>query len=261
MTKLVVPALVASLAAALAWTGWLAWQRSARIAELERANREMQARAVPAAAPAQPSPSPQPAPSPSPPPRQAPAPALPDRSEAEALKARLGEARAELVELENRVHDLQAQAARLAADNQRLSASEADLNENLSSANRVIAAQQTELKGKGDRITQLEVVNQQLREQAKAGSGRLAETMKLAADLQDIHRRREAVLNAVLRRYKDVSAQYRALEARGRDDAPAVNTADLERIQNSIAMAEDDLRQLSALNAQAQRLQKLMAQK
>jgi hypothetical protein len=46
-----------------------------------------------------------------------------------------------------------------------------------------------------------------------------------------------------------------------RTDAPAVGSADLARIQDSIAMAEEDLRQLNNLNAQARLVQKKMAGK
>ena len=44
-----------------------------------------------------------------------------------------------------------------------------------------------------------------------------------------------------------------------RTDAPAADSADLARIQDSIAMAEEDLRQLNSLNAQALLIQKKMA--
>jgi hypothetical protein len=53
----------------------------------------------------------------------------------------------------------------------------------------------------------------------------------------------------MLRRYKDVTEQYRALSAR------LDNPPDTSRIQDSIALAEEDMRQLAGLNAQASRLQ------
>ena len=39
-------------------------------------------------------------------------------------------------------------------------------------------------------------------------------------------------------------------------DRDPANSAEISRIQNAIALAEEDLKQIYALNAQAQRLQK-----
>ena len=44
-----------------------------------------------------------------------------------------------------------------------------------------------------------------------------------------------------------------------RTDAPAAGSGDLARIQDSIAMAEEDLRQLNNLDAQARLIQKKMS--
>jgi hypothetical protein len=65
-----------------------------------------------------------------------------------------------------------------------------------------------------------------------------------------------------LRRYRQITEQYRSMAGMmqtQRTDAPAAGSADLARIQDSIAMAEEDLRQLNNLNAQALLIQKKMA--
>ncbi len=86
-----------------------------------------------------------------------------------------------------------------------------------------------------------------------------AETQQTVADLENIFRRREMYLNNILRRYREITEQYRALSGvqDGRDRAATpLSSAEISRIQNSLALAEDDLKQLTALSAQAQRLQK-----
>ena len=149
-------------------------------------------------------------------------------------------------------------------DNKRLSASEADLTPNLAAANQAVDALQKELKSRSDRVTQIEIAYQKLRDQSGASAKKMEQVQQLVAELQDIHQRREVYLNNILRRYKQITEQYRSISGvleSQRTDAPAAGSADLARIQDSIAMAEDDLRQLTNLNAQALRLQKKIAGK
>jgi hypothetical protein len=72
-------------------------------------------------------------------------------------------------------------------------------------------------------------------------------------------------LNSLLSRYKEVTEQYRAFASilenrRGPEGTPGANISiagpELSRIQNTLTLAEEDLRQLNALNAQALRIQK-----
>ena len=71
-------------------------------------------------------------------------------------------------------------------------------------------------------------------------------------------------MSSILRRYKDLTEQYRslsgALDGR-RPDSVGVNVPDLSRIQNSILMADEELRQIASLNAQALRVQRKIAGK
>ena len=180
------------------------------------------------------------------------------------LKIALGEANASIARLESRADEAEAQLENLRVDNKRLAASEADLKENLSAANQTVDALQKELKSSRDHVTQVEIAYQKLRDQSGGDAQKVAQLQQLAAELQDIHQRREVYLNSILRRYKQITEQYRAmagvLQAQ-RTDAPAAGSADLARIQDSIAMAEEDLRQLNNLNAQALRVQKKMSGK
>jgi chromosome segregation ATPase len=178
----------------------------------------------------------------------------------ERLKAELAQATSSISQLENRILDLGSQVQTVSVENKRLAASEADLNENLAGANRIVEAMQRELKSKTDRLVQLEVFNKKLREQSTSDEKKLSGQVEVIRDLQELQRRRETYLNSMLRRYRDVTDQYRALagvlEDRRQSDAPATSSIDLARIQNTISMAEEDLRLINSLTAQEARLQR-----
>jgi DNA repair exonuclease SbcCD ATPase subunit len=180
------------------------------------------------------------------------------------LKLSLADANASIARLESRADEADAQIRNLSLENKRLAGSEADLKENLASANQTVDALQKELKSSRDRATQVEIAYQKLRDQSGGDTQKIAQLQQLAAELQDIHQRRETYLNSILRRYKQITEQYRSmagvLQAQ-RTDAPAAGSADLARIQDSIAMAEEDMRQLNNLDAQARLIQKKMAGK
>ena len=80
------------------------------------------------------------------------------------------------------------------------------------------------------------------------------------ASLQSLERRRDGYLTSIIRRYRDVTSQFRAMSGMidsARDgNSSAFNDAALLRIQNAISLADDDLRQLNELNAQISQLDK-----
>ena len=180
------------------------------------------------------------------------------------LKLNLADANASITRLQSRVDEADAQIQNLTVENKRLTGSEADLKENLAAANQAVDALQRELKSSRDRVTQVEIAYQKLRDQSSGDAQKLAQIQKYAAQLQDIYQRHEGYLNSILRRYKGITEQYRSMSGvlqAQRTDAPAAGSTDLARIQDSIAMAEEDLRQLNNLNAQARLIQKKMAAK
>jgi chromosome segregation ATPase len=180
------------------------------------------------------------------------------------LKLSLADANASIARLESRADEAEAQIQNLRLDNKRLAGSEADLQENLAAANQAVDTLQKELKSSRDRATQVEIAYQKLRDQSGGDAQKIAQLQQLATELQGIHQRREVYLNSILRRYKQITEQYRSMSGvlqAQRTDAPAAGSADLARIQDSIAMAEEDLRQLNNLNAQALLIQKKMAAK
>jgi chromosome segregation ATPase len=180
------------------------------------------------------------------------------------LKLSLADANASIARLESRADEAAAQIRTLSLDNKRLTASETDLKENLSAANQAVDALQKELKSSRDRVTQVEIAYQKLRDQSGGDGQKIAQLQQLSVELQEIHQRREAYLTSILRRYKQITEQYRSMSGvlqAQRTDGPATGSTDLARIQDSIAMAEEDLRQLNSLDAQARLIQKKMSGK
>lgn len=165
------------------------------------------------------------------------------------FRDKLTSANSAIAALQDRIHELETATQRSVEENRRLAASEADLKEQIAGSARVLIAIKDELKGKEQRLGQLETANNALRDENRANSSKLNQISGLLRDLEEINRRRETYLTAMLRRYKDVTEQYQALSARLDNPPP-----DMSRIQDSIAMAEEDMRQLASLNAQAARI-------
>jgi chemotaxis protein MotB len=255
-------------AAAVVWQARVIRQQAARLAQLSAENGRLRQRveslerqAAAAAAGAAPAPA---AEEKNPSRPAGPASNPEDIIAIHQLKLNLADANSAIARLQTQVEEAEAKIQDLSLDNKRLSASEADLTQNLATANQAVDALQKELKSKSDRVTQIEIAYQKLRDQSGADAKKTAQIRQLAGELQDLYQRREVYLNNILRRYKQLTEQYRALSGvldSQRTDAPGGGSADLARIQDSISMAEDDLRQLTNLNAQALRLQKKMAGK
>jgi chromosome segregation ATPase len=263
-----VVALLAGAAAVLVWEARIVRRQSARVAELTAENgrlrRRVDALARGAAAGARAA-APVPAPEEREPVRTANAAHNPEDVIAiERLKLSLADANAQITKLEERMDEADAKIQNLSVDNKRLSGSEADLTQNLAAANQAVDALQKEMKSRNDHLTQIEIAYQKLRDQGTADAKKTAQMQQLVAELQDIYQRREVYLNSVLRRYKQITEQYRSLSGvldSQATDAPHASSTDLARIQDSIAMAEDDLRQVTNLNAQALRVQKKLTGK
>jgi chromosome segregation ATPase len=174
------------------------------------------------------------------------------------LKDNLVSATSTIEQLRARMQVLETQIEELRQQNRTLGSREADLEDNLAGANRLVGALQAELKGKSQRLAPLQAANESLRQENDQIKDKLSRVTKLAAQLEEINRRREDYLSNILRRYRDVTEQYRAFAAQA--DSPAAGPAggEVSRIQNAISMTEEDLRQLNDLNAQAERLQRRM---
>lgn len=177
------------------------------------------------------------------------------------FREQLATANQSVESLQVRNQELQYTIEKMLEENKTLAASESELKEKAAAADRVLNALQTEMKGKEDRLTELELNNRKLRDDNRAGGEKIGQTARSLRDLEEINRRRESYLNAILRRYRDITDQYRSLAARLDRENSAPGTSELGAIQNTISMTEEDLRQLSSLNAQASRIQQKIAAK
>jgi len=182
---------------------------------------------------------------------------------AEHLRESLAHTAAEVDRLQARVSDLQGQLESAAADNRRLTAAAEEPKKSLADAERTIETLRAELAANKARAAQLDSFNARLKEEAAAGKQSSSQTQQVVSDLEGIFRRREMYLNNILRRYREITEHYRAMagvmDSRAHD-TPSASSAEISRIQNTINLAEEDLKQISALSAQASRLEKKLAQ-
>ena len=198
-------------------------------------------------------------------------PARTDDTEAvRALRDSLWAANQSIADWQAKTAELQTQLDQLREDQKRQTAVESNLNEQLTSSKRLIEVKDTELNAKNEQLAQLETANKKLTADAGAAGQKASQTLKYSDELQEIYRRRESALNTLISRYKDVTEQYRAFASvlenrRGPEGAGGAGISiagpELARIQNTISMAEEDLRQLNTLNAQAIRVQKKLSGK
>ncbi len=180
--------------------------------------------------------------------------------ETQPLRESLAEANATVARLEARIAELESQMEKVTAESKQSAAAAEGLNQNLAEATRTVESLQKETKNQSRRLAEMETANQRLREDTAKNAGSANQILQLSTELQDLNRRRDTYVSNILRRYKDIADQYRALSValdgrRDRQSAP-LGEAELSRIQNAIAMTEEDLRQINALNAQASRILK-----
>ena len=183
---------------------------------------------------------------------------------AEQLRESLAQATKEADRLQARVSDLQGQVESAATDNRRLTAAAEESKKSLAEAEQTVETLRAELKANNARVAQLDSMNAKLKEEAAAGKQSSSQIQQIVSELEGIFRRREMYLNNILRRYREITEQYRAMSgvigSRDREAATG-SSAEISRIQNSIALAEEDLKQISALSAQVSRLEKKLQAK
>jgi chromosome segregation ATPase len=163
--------------------------------------------------------------------------------------------------LQTRLQEVQFTLEKVTEENKRLASSESDLKERVGAANRVLEAVQTELKGKDNRLAELDAAYRRLRDENRVNADKASQIPRALQDLEQINRRREGVLTGILRRYRDITDQYRSLAARLDRESSSPGASELGGIQNAISMTDEDLRQLSNLNAQAIRIQQKLSGK
>jgi chromosome segregation ATPase len=178
----------------------------------------------------------------------------------EHLRETLALARADVARLDALNANLQSEIKTLTADNRRVNAAREDLEQIVTDANQTIRALRAELSANDVRLARLESASARLQERATMGKQSEADLHKSIVEIEGIFRRREMYLNNILTRYKEITEQYRALSGvrDGRPDGEALRStnAEISRIQNTISLAEEDLKQIQVLTGQAASLQR-----
>jgi chromosome segregation ATPase len=204
---------------------------------------------------------------------EAPAPAAGNQSGLAQRDAAIQQLNQELTDAHASIKDLQAQIASANDEHQKALASlnasrqkdQADWQSRLDTLKQELDSAQAESEASRQRSAALEAENAKLRSAASEGTARAAEQGRVLADLDDLGRRRDSYLTSIQRRYRDITSQLRGMSgmlASSRDpNASALSGAELTRIQNAISQADDDLRQLSELNARARQLEKKLVKK
>jgi chromosome segregation ATPase len=171
-----------------------------------------------------------------------------------AMQTRYESLQQQFTDLQNRFAELEGTLEKLTGESRRSAGTEVSLKDQLASTQRVVTAMEAELKSKSARVEQLEESVRRFRDQASGADRRSSQTAQVLRQLDDINRRREDTLNAMHRRYRDVTDQLRALALRldtQRDSPSTVGATDISRITSAVQSAEEDLRVLTSLNTQA----------
>ncbi len=267
-------ALVPLLSGAVVVGGIVIFRQSARLAAYQRQQAEdarslgqLRAAVLPEQAPNAPPVSPSEAgPAASPSRRGA-----PDTSELAMRDAAIQQLNHELAEARADIARLQAQPRNsvpekqeaLAAAGEDFQKREREWREQLDSFKQQLDSVRAESQAARERAASLEADNAKIKNEGGAGSTRAAELRKALASLQDLDRRRDAYLSSIIRRYREITDQFRAMTAtldssHGAESSPFSGIA-LSRIQSAISLADDDMRRLNELNAQARQIENKLA--
>jgi chromosome segregation ATPase len=180
----------------------------------------------------------------------------------------------ELDEAQAHIKELQAQLSNASDEHEKALASANELHQKeredwqsqLDALKQQLESAQADSQASRQRLAALETDNARLKADNGAAATRAAELGRVLAELQDLDSRRDAYLTSIMRRYRDITSQFRAMSGmlastRDSNSTSPFNDAALTRIQSAVSAADDDLRQLTELNAQARQLEKKLAKK
>jgi|GEM_PF-2147824 len=175
------------------------------------------------------------------------------------LQRRYDALQSQFQSLQTAKSDLDSALESARSERRRLSVSEMELKDALASSRRVVEAVEGELKTKNDRVASLESELRRVRDSIAADTRRSSQVGAILGSFEDLNRRRENTLTSLQRRFRDLTDAYRALALRldsQRDSQTPlqITSSEVSRINSAVQSAEDELRQLSALNAESQRL-------
>jgi septal ring factor EnvC (AmiA/AmiB activator) len=188
-------------------------------------------------------------------------PPAPD-SEKETLRKKLSDANGTIGALESQVLDLTAETASLRQKLDANAMAAAELQRRLEAANQSVTSLQARLKSAEEHAEKLASEKEKTQIPASQPSpippGRRTpsvEEARLEAQIADITRRRDNYIASILRRYRELANEYRSFGSSfsvpNERDPATKSGPEMTRIQNTIAMVEDDLRQVNGLEGQA----------
>ena len=189
-----------------------------------------------------------------------------DATTIQQLTSQLSEAQAGLIHLQAQLESSNAEHTKALADaDERHTKEVAGLQSQLDNLKQQLSSVQDELQASRQRAAALEANNTKLGLASQVNSRNAADRDRTMADLQDLERRRENYLTSIMRRYRDITSQFQAmggmLDSSHAPNPETFSSTALTRIQDAIGLADDDLHQLSELNAQVSQLQKKLAKK
>ena len=180
------------------------------------------------------------------------------------LQRELNESHIALHRLEARVTSFDEERAQATASaNERFTTAQNDYNAHLDELTRQLQTAQNDAQSARQHLADFQAAADKLKSTQSSAAAQLAESTRLLATLQDLNRRRDGYISSILRRYRDLTEQFRAMSgvlASSHDqNASALSESGLTRIQSAISQADDDLRQLNDLNARALQVEKKLA--
>jgi len=208
-----------------------------------------------------------------PPPVAEEAPAGNDRAAIAKREATIARLDRELAETHATVADLQTQlsaahdqnASDLASVKDQSQKQQADAQAQVEGLQKKLDAALAESDIAHQRLEALEADNAKLKSDAAGVTTHANDVAHIMASLQDLDSRRDVYLTSILRRYRDMTGEFRAmggmLDTSRDPNSGACSGAALSRIQSAVNSAEDDMRQLNELNARSQKLEKQLLKK
>jgi hypothetical protein len=188
------------------------------------------------------------------------APQLQD-AEIQQLRQQLSGAHANVDRLESRIASLdEERRVDGTRDSERYAAAESEWKERLDLFAHQLESAQKDARSAHERVADLEAAGAKSKNSEPDNAAHAAEVARLLTNLRELNRRREDHLTAILRRYRDLTNEFRAMSgvigSSHDQNANAMSGPALTRIQSAVSMAEDDLRQVNELSAQTQQIEK-----
>lgn len=185
---------------------------------------------------------------------------------AKDFQRRLNNELARASDLEARLSDSSRQYQRqLAEANAQRLQEERAAETRLSSLKQQLKAAQAEVQASRLRVKAVETLNAKLRQEKAAGSAQTEEFKRTLAMLLALNSRRDRYVTSAMSRYRDITGQLDAMRgelgATRDSNANYFSSEALSRIQATLSLVNNDLRELDNLNGQIRKLEQKLAAK